>query len=57
MSVYVILHLVSESRNFQDVRGTEGLVQKKNNKRKYKEKLSEKYLRDIIPENYQEMCK
>jgi len=25
MSVYVILHLVSESRNFQDTRGTVGL--------------------------------
>ena len=28
MSVYVILHLVSESRNFQDTRGTVGLKKK-----------------------------
>ena len=43
MSVYVILHLVSESRNFQDVRGTEGLVQKKitreNIKRNYQRNI------------------
>jgi len=28
MSVYVILHLVSESRNFQDTRGTVGFKKK-----------------------------
>ena len=54
MSVYVILHLVSESRNFQDTRGTVGL--KKNNKREYKRNYISKYIRDIIPEKYQEIC-
>ena len=31
MSVYVILHLVSESRNFQDTRGTVGFKKKREN--------------------------
>ena len=54
MSVYVILHLVSESRNFQDTQGTIGL---KKSKREYKRNYIRKYIRDIIPEKYQEICK
>ena len=54
MSVYVILHLVSESRNFQDTRGTLGF--KKYNKREHKRNYIRKYIRDIIPEKYQEIC-
>ena len=52
MSVYVILHLVSESRNFQDTRGTVGFKKK----REYKRNDIRKYIRDIIPEKYQEIC-
>ena len=41
MSVYVILHLVSESRNFQDVRETVGL--KKITRENIRETISEKF--------------
>ena len=42
MSVYVILHLVSESRNFQDVRETVGL-KKKITRENIRETISEKF--------------